>query len=163
MSMRTRSIVVLLVLLNALLLSLVLYEFVSLQQVEDESASAMETPATELSLPQRAPVISRSIKDYGAVIARPLFNKERRPLEKDDNAGSDEDALAFTLVGVVLAGEQQVAIIYSRSQKQPVKVSLWGWIEGWRLVSVQAQGVHLRKGNRSLELELQRTSQAGTK
>lgn len=163
MATGARSKLLLLAMLNALLLLLLFYEYISLQQLEGTAFASENSPVSEWSVPQREPAINRSIDDYAAVIARPLFNKERRPVAKEQSADSDADAEAFILVGVVLTTEQQVAIIYSKSQKRPVKVSLWGWIEGWRLLSVEAQQVSLRNGNRSLTLALQRTSNTGEK
>ncbi len=159
---RSRPQIFLLMALNALLLSLIAYEVVSLQPKEGEAAGAVLSPA-QSPVARQQPKITRTLDAYGELVNRPLFNKERRPLEREEPANSEEDALAFTLRGVVITPAQQVAIIYSRSQQQPVKVPLWGWIEGWRLVSVQAGVAHLRKGSRSLELPLQRTSQGGAK
>ncbi len=155
--------VLLLLVTNALLISLLGYEVVSLQQPR-HTVMAEEAQAVEQSAVAKAPAApARTIDDYAEVTNRPLFNSERRPLEKGEAEAIEEEALAFTLVGVVLTPEQQVAIIYSKNQKQPVKVALWDWIEGWRLVAVQANMVELRKGSRSVELVLQRASQSGTK
>lgn len=152
-----------LLLLNALLCSLLLYEVVTLQQqaYTPDVSEAMALPlAPEL---MRGSRLEHSLADYAEVTSRPLFNKERRPLAKSDAGVSDEDAKAFSLVGVVLTPEQQVAIIYSRNQGQPVKVALWEWIDGWRLISVVADTVQLKKGSNTLSLSLQRTSNAVTK
>jgi hypothetical protein len=151
----------LLLALNALLFSLLGYEVMALQQHQAVVSVAAPAP---LELPDAAqsPVVSaRTIEDYAEITNRPLFNRERRPLELQQADQVEEEALNFTLVGVVLTPEQQVAIIYSKKQKQPVKVALWEWIEGWRLVAVAANVVELRKGKRAVELELQRASRPG--
>lgn len=163
MTRHSRNYVLLLVLLNVLLLLLVVFEVLRLpmQQKTAEVIPAVTGEEPPLTRPET--VIPRSIRDYDEVIARPLFNKDRRAVVKEADAVIQEEALPFSLVGVVLTAEQQVAIIYSENQKQPVKLALWEWVDGWRLVSVEAQGVGLRKGSRTVELALQRTSGAGAK
>lgn len=153
----------LLLAINALLLSLMAYEVVSLQPPAVQEGRAVVPPPQNPLADVRNSDITRTLDDYGEMVNRPLFNRDRRPLENDEPANSEEDALAFSLLGVVLTPEQQVAIIYSRNQQQPVKVALWGWIDGWRLTALEASTAQLRKGNRSLELALQRTSQHGEK
>lgn len=163
MTMHSRNYVLLLVLFNVLLLLLMVYEVLRLP-LQQQAAEVIHAVASEEPLlPHREADIPRTIRDYDEVIARPLFNKDRRAVVKEADAVIQEETLPFSLVGVVLTAEQQVAIIYSENQKQPVKLALWEWVDGWRLVSVEAQGVGLRKGNRTVELALQRTSGAGAK
>lgn len=160
MVMRSRAMVLGLVLLNALLVSVVAYEFAGMAHSIDQNVTVKERLQPEVPEQQSKPASKHTIDDYSAMMSRPLFNKDRIPLEKTDTGDSEEDAKAFTLVGVVLTSEQQVAIIYSKNQNQPVKVPLWEWIDGWRLVTIEDHGVVLRKGSRSIELILQRASKA---
>lgn len=150
--------VLLLLLVNALLLLLLVYQITAMQQQENPSAAKAIAPDEPAMAERKRAHNVRSIDDYAEVVNRPLFNLERRPLELESEAQDEVDAQAFNLIGVVLTPEQQVAIIYSKNQKRPVKVAQWEWIDGWRLVSVQASVVELRKGPRSVELALQRAS-----
>lgn len=158
-SATARPQIVLLVVVNALLLLVMGYEVMGRPQQEVFPDNNDAAPLEQVEAPAEKMAPTQRVEDFEEIVRRPLFNRERRPIEKAaTDAADDTQADAFTLVGVVLTPEQQVAIIYSKTQKQPVKVALWEWIEGWRLVSVQASVVELRKGKRSLELALQRTS-----
>jgi hypothetical protein len=160
---RSGTIAVGLVLLNVLLLAVLVYEFFGLNVQQAQALAPAAETSSEIPLNPPEPVEHRSINDYDVMLVRPLFNKDRLPLDKDDSDAAAADASAFSLIGVVLTPEQQVAIIYSKNQVRQVKVPLWDWVDGWRLIEIEAQGVILRKANRSLELSLQRTSQAQTK
>lgn len=153
----------LLLTINLLLLATLGYEVLTLQQHQPVTGVEAAVPLEPPEPTRGKAVIARTIDDYAEITSRPLFNRERRPIEQQQAEQVEEEALNFSLVGVVLTPEQQVAIIYSKKQKQPVKVALWEWIEGWRLVAVAANVIELRKGNRSVELELQRASQPGAK
>lgn len=159
----SRATVALLIVINGLLLSGLLYELIGLKLAPNDVIAAVQPVVTELPKTNHKPVVKRSIDDYKAILNRPLFNKERRPVEITDSESTAEDEKAFNLVGIVLTPEQQVAIIYSKKQEKPQKVALWDWIEGWRLISVEANSVMLRKGTRSIELALQRASKTETK
>ncbi len=160
--MRTKYLrpqILLLVVVNTVLASLLGYEVMALRQQQPTvTAAAQKVPELTVATKGKSGA-PRAVKDYAEIINRPLFNMERRPLVQEESELSEEEARAFTLIGVVITPEQQVAILYSRSQQLPIKVAQWDWIEGWRLISIKANGVELRKGKNTLDLTLQRNSQ----
>lgn len=163
MAAGSRTILTLLIIINSVLLAMLMYEVIGLRFGAGDVSAAVEPVMPEMPANTKSPVKARSIEDYGEITSRPLFNQERRPTEITDEQDSEEEGNTLTLAGVVLTPEKQMAIIYSSKQEKAIKVPLWGWVEGWRLTSVEADKVTLHKGNRSLELELQRTSKPENK
>jgi hypothetical protein len=158
MAARSGAMVAVLVLVNGLLVAAMSYEWITLG-FEGIPTAAGDAPKVEVAQPSAVPVAKRRMEDYAAVLERPLFNEDRMPLTGDGD-GEDEETKDFALLGVVLTPEQQVAILYSKRQEQPVKVARWDWFEGWRLLEVKPQSVVLGKGSRSIEMSLQRNSQS---
>lgn len=146
-----------LLLVNGLLLAVLGYQWLNLDLEVRNANAALEPEPYELPSTNIEPFAKRAMSDYSAVTSRPLFNRDRLPLpESEEEAG--EDAELFSVLGIVLTSEQQVAILYSKTQKQPVKVALWEWIDGWRLIAVEPKRVVLRKGNRTMEMLLKHNS-----
>lgn len=113
-------------------------------------------------LPQPAVVAAvdmPSLAEFEVVVERPLFNEDRLPAEDEDAEGADEEmvetiteAPEVTLAGVVLTGDQQIAMLVNKGEALRLKVGMD--VEGWVLESLEPRRAVLSNGSNSLELEL---------
>jgi hypothetical protein len=71
------------------------------------------------------------------VLARPLFNPGRRPIETDVLGARGLPRLT----GIVVAGSQQVAIFAARSNEQPIVVEAGGRVGAYEVRSIADAGV----------------------
>lgn len=119
--------------------------------IELEEITPVTPAATELP-----PVTA-----YQEIVERPLFMADRRPYEPPPPAASPvtqrpSKAQQFSLSGVVITEQQNIAILQSADGKTMQRVALGEVIDGWTLTEVHEQHVVLQKDDdtRILELEI---------
>jgi len=125
----------------------------SLQSVFDPS------PVTPVMALRKAPPLHvedvPALEAYADIMARPLFNPERKPyVDAADNAGAGQagvsalgDLSLYRLVGLVKAGDVQLALIRKTGGSQST-VKPGDNLDGWSVVRLGPEGVTLSGGGR---------------
>lgn len=104
-------------------------------------------PAAEFSLP--------AIEAFTSVLARPMFSSTRRPpVEEVVVVATPEPTLDVTLRGIILTGEERIALIVPAAGAEMVRLKEDERFEGWTLVAVESDHVVFRLGTEELILEL---------
>jgi len=99
---------------------------------ELKRANFSEIVSRPLFSPARRPPVSRQVR------VRPPKAVQPRPVEP-----AREPPLRFALVGVVINGEQRLALIRHSRMKETIKVAKGGNLKGWRVERI---------GQRSIEV-----------
>jgi hypothetical protein len=112
------------------------------------AAAAPFTTAGIASLPEP------SSGPWSEQTARPLFSSDRRPPAVAPPATPRVDAepqppLAAT--GVILRSGGSIALL-KLGDDRTVRVTVGEEVEGWKVVSISSEGVHLTRGRRSVTL-----------
>lgn len=101
---------------------------------------------------------------YTAIIDHPLFTEGRLPEipeEQETEALEEEtqnsNASEFKLVGIVVSPENTQALLL-KPDRTVERVNLGNKIDGWELESVDMAAVVLVKGEKNIQLELDRTT-----
>jgi hypothetical protein len=107
-------------------------------------------------------------EDFEEVLARPLFNRSRRPDLAQENlqggSGSEEAAAAqISLNGVVLAGGRRVALLRLDSDPKVMHVAEGQRAGGWLIEAIRPDRIILRRGDSESEvaLDYKRKNDAG--
>ena len=109
-------------------------------------------------------------EDFEEVLARPLFNRSRRPDLPQENlqggGGVSEEAAAaqISLNGVVLAGGRRIALLRLDSDPKVMHVAEGQRAGGWLIEAIRPDRIILRRGDLASEvaLDYKRKSDAGT-
>jgi hypothetical protein len=119
-----------------------------------------QTPVTDLANPLWSLPLARLTQTRD----RPLFSPSRRPAPKatavsDETApvARDESARApppFALIGTVMSGDDQIAILFDKSVNAAVRLHVGASTSGWSLSAVSARSAVLRRGAASTTLTL---------
>lgn len=101
------------------------------------------------------------VSAYQEIVDRPLFMADRRPYEIPPAAATptnqrEPGLQQFSLSGVVITADQNIAVLQYADGKTLQRVALGEVIDGWTLTEVHEQHVVLQKGEdtRILELEI---------
>jgi hypothetical protein len=108
-------------------------------------------------------------EEFEEVLARPLFNRSRRPdlaQEKlQGGGGTSEEAAAakVSLNGVVLAGGRRVALLRLDSDPKVMHVTEGQRAGGWLIEAIRPDRIILRRGDSESEvaLDYKRKNEAG--
>jgi hypothetical protein len=108
-------------------------------------------------------------EDFEEVLARPLFNRSRRPDVVQDNlqaggGGSEESPAAqISLNGVVLTGARRIALLRLDSDPKVMHVAEGQRAGGWLIEAIRPDRVILRRGDSASEvaLDYKRKNDAG--
>lgn len=100
------------------------------------------------------------LKKFTAIVKRPLFYPDRRPLppepkEKPAPPPSAPD-VKLTLVGVFLTANAKVALIRNDQTHKVSRLNIGEEVANWQLEKVKPESVTLRRGDRSKQLPLLR-------
>jgi hypothetical protein len=106
-------------------------------------------PATKLD--------KKTADDFRETVGRPLFNPDRRPVERKETAAAEPktEANGLRLVGVMKAANQPPrALLRSATEPNGKWIAEGGEFNGWKLSKVNERSVVLQSGGRSQELQL---------
>jgi hypothetical protein len=96
-----------------------------------------------------------SESSFTAVLQRPLFSANRRPVHDAASAKASLAASAdFTLIGVVISGHERYALVRPSSGDGIQRVKEGGELTGWSAVSIGSDRVLLRQGTLQREVVL---------
>jgi type II secretory pathway component PulC len=108
-------------------------------------------------------------EDFEEILARPLFNRSRRPdlaQENPQGAGGSEEAAAsqISLNGIVLAGGKRTALLRLDGDAKVMHVAEGQRAGGWLIEAIRPDRVILRRGDAASEvaLDYKRKNDAGT-
>ena len=108
-------------------------------------------------------------EDFEEILARPLFNRSRRPdlaQENPQGAGGSEEAAAsqISLNGIVLAGGKRTALLQLDGDAKVMHVAEGQRAGGWLIEAIRPDRVILRRGDAASEvvLDYKRKNDAGT-
>jgi len=116
------------------------------------STTGVRLPAITFSTDAAPPPASV----FSDVDARPLFNPSRQPVASVAAVGNaaGTDATNLTLIGVILDGNDRLALIRSAGAAFATGVRQGASIEGWTVAEVDPDRVVLQSGVRKQELLL---------
>ena len=121
-------------------------------------------PKIEVSEPPKLALKEMPAADtYGEIVARPIFNAERKPDPDTRVAGSapaatsaDGDLSEFRVVGIVADSLTQRAIV-ERQGAAALHVAPGDSLGGWRITKIDAAGITATKDARSVRLVIPKT------
>ena len=87
---------------------------------------------------------------YAAVLERPLFSRTRRPAAQ---AGLLPASSSFTLVAIVISGDDRHALLASGQPAKTVRVTAGEDVGGWTVESILADRVIVRHGDQREEVK----------
>lgn len=103
--------------------------------------------------------------DYAEVTARPLFNENRRPEERDAEGSGQEEAVAaeesrselppLSLTGVIITPEQRIAMLRNTNDQEYVTLKEGEPLEGWTLEEVSRRRIVFAMGGQEEIVELE--------
>jgi len=119
-------------------------------------ASSMVKASDAVTVPPLQSFQPLPLLRYAEIKERPVFIDARRPEEDEVAAPPDQPPdQPLNLIGVVLIPNSAAALLRPEEPNAKVlRVPQGGMVDGWRLETVQAGKVVLRKGNEVRELAL---------
>ncbi|MGH6691731.1 MAG: hypothetical protein ACREF4_13755 [Gammaproteobacteria bacterium] len=97
----------------------------------------------------------KTADEFRDTVRRPLFNPDRRPIERKETAAPKAEASDLRLVGVMKAANQPPrALLRSAGEPNGKWVAEGGEFNGWKLSKVNERSVVLQSGGRSQDLQL---------
>lgn len=154
----SRGLALLLVALNLVLVGVLGWELRWSEQPEsvvDAGNSARQPAAAERERPR---FTLPPLGQYADIIARPLFNEDRRPTETAPRVAGPAPDVNFRLIGVVMTTKKKEALFQLTRRNEVARGGLESWIEGWMIESIEPDRVMLRRGPNTTELSLERSS-----
>ena len=115
-----------------------------------------EAPLPDSTAPVTA-LDKKTADEFRDTVRRPLFNPDRRPVERKETAAAAPKAEAsdLRLVGVMKAANQPPrALLRSANKPNGKWIAEGGEFNGWKLRKVNERSVILQSGGRSQELQL---------
>ncbi|HEV2552086.1 MAG TPA: hypothetical protein VGU20_32560 [Stellaceae bacterium] len=91
------------------------------------------------------------LRDFGEVLARPVFSETRRPPAPE--AAAPGATAPFALVGVVLSAKERHALLEHGLPPHIDRVAEGQEVDGWTLEAVQLDRVVLRRGDNRVEVK----------
>lgn len=103
------------------------------------------------------------IEDFSEVIERPLFSATRQEEEEvtaEDITPERKPAIdpRLKLLGIVISGDEQIALIKSRKDPKAKRVRINEKIEGWKLNKLEKNSANLILGKQEITLTMSRKS-----
>ncbi|MGE5146252.1 MAG: hypothetical protein ACM3N5_05855 [Candidatus Eiseniibacteriota bacterium] len=118
--------------------------------IVDRNAPTAGAPSKDAVRPAQEPAAFRPapLAAYGEVVARPLFNRTRRPI-----ADKAEGPLAggpggppLRLIGIVVDADGPTAFLKMKDGPKILRVKQGGTVEGWTVESIDGNSVTLARG-----------------
>jgi hypothetical protein len=133
--------------------------WVILGQLELEpqlEANANCTGASPTPVPELPPELHFNpppIEALQAVLERPVFAPGRRPLSEDAVELPAPKTLSFLLKGIVIDGDERVAVVIPKDKGKAMLLREGDIAEGWTLVRIEVDHVVLARGDAETVLE----------
>jgi hypothetical protein len=99
-------------------------------------------------------------RDFGEVLARPVFSETRRPPAPE--AAAPGATAPFALAGVVLSPKERHALLEHGQPPHIDRVAEGQQVDGWTLEAVQLDRVVLRRGDNRVEVKAKDRAAAPT-
>ncbi|MHA1152893.1 MAG: hypothetical protein ACTSQ7_09565 [Alphaproteobacteria bacterium] len=113
-----------------------------------------ETPPLA-ALPAQPYYEMASLEDFSAILERPLFSPTRRPPVQGVAAvDAPESRIQVTLVGVIIASEEQIAIVRLSDASRFARLSVGDSFQGWILETIEPSRITFRRGDVKEHIEL---------
>ena len=105
----------------------------------------------ERSLPALPP-----IETLSETVERPLFRADRRPAAVEETPEEVEDAESglFTLVGIIVAPTQRIALVKVRGSPEVLQLSEGQQANGWTVVQIRPEEVVFESDDKTETIEL---------
>ncbi|MBM7456048.1 hypothetical protein HNR62_001928 [Oceanisphaera litoralis] len=108
------------------------------------------------------------LEQFEEIMARPLFDDNRRPQEDEEEETVSESAAAirekWRLTGVVWENDQQLALFNERQGADRARLKTGMYLDGnWQLEDIGLDAVTLSDGSQTLRLELWEPRQPSTR
>ena len=108
------------------------------------------------------PLASLALDELGDTVRRPLFEKQRRPVEAPKVAAPaaalptrQADPSALTLQGIIFnEGGSGIALMRRTQTGQSVRLREGDTVDGWTVERIEAESVHLVQGDTRIALQL---------
>lgn len=113
------------------------------------AARAQQKPAVAAAIEPRFTM--PPLRDFGEVLARPVFSETRRPPAPE--AAASGATAPFALVGVVLSAKDRHALLEHGLPPHIDRVAEGQEVDGWTLEAVQLDRVVLRRGDNRVEVK----------
>jgi len=156
--MNSRRLTWLLIVINVVLVYLLSVVFFQGNQLEETTFSSSPIKNEVASIPS---LLQDENFDFSEVIERPLFNEERKPIELPDHEKQaiieNSDPTKFKLIGTVLLTGVSQALL-QKNNLTIERVELGDTVDGWELKSVEVDHIVIVKGEKNIQLDLQRKS-----
>ena len=121
---------------------------------EMESVTAASTQMS--SLPEIA-LTEKTLESYEQMVSRPLFLKDRRPVENAESSSTNisSDKMELILTGVVAKPEGMIAMLQDK-EKQSYQLQLHDGYKGWQVEAINAEKVVFVRNTERNELLLRK-------
>jgi len=146
---------------SALLLGVILFRLQSGPPKIDATAPVTSGRTADLSVLGTTLFAFPPLEEFSEIVERPLFNDTRRPFEPpspETVAASPPPPPAppprITLLGVVVTPETRSALLLDELRHQFIRASVGMSVSGWELSEVSPDGVTLRQGQMTRQLDL---------
>ena len=128
---------------------------VRIENAPEVDAEIAEAPVASSTLPNYIP---RSFDSFSEILERPLFYADRRlPAEprQESVAVAPPEPLRLNLEGVALMNDFKIALLRSQGSNELVQMAEGMTHNGWILELVLADKAVFRRGDASIEIELE--------
>ena len=112
-------------------------------QAAEQAVSVAPPPA----IPAKAEFTMPPRQDFVEIVTRPIFSPTRRPPPDTEVTFEEEvrSELEVSLVGVVIASGEEIAIVTPKNGSAFVRLSEGDRYQGWTVEQIDAQGVTFRR------------------
>lgn len=131
---------------------------------EPTAAAARQPPGPEVvpigSSPEEAPHVSDLSAPVASILARPVFRPDRQPFREAvvtvPARNYEQELSRFTLLGVLLLGDTQKAVITGKSPGRPERyeIGIGESLPGFEVKEIQQEGVLLTADGKEFLLPL---------
>ncbi len=117
----------------------------------DTAFPVADGPSQAVSVATAAPYAIPPLAELSETVGRPLFSPTRRPPEPETTLPEETPVQAtsgeLTLVGVVIAGENRIALVRQRNDSKLLRVVTAQIIAGWSVEEILPTSAILRRGD----------------
>jgi hypothetical protein len=160
---RSRSVMLtrLMIMLGLALGPLIYVEMEQQEAGAPEVVAASEAPATRpIAPPQDAIFTMPPRGTYDEVIARPPFSETRRPAPPGATAVANDQPLAVTVIGTIVAPGGVRALVEHGEPAQVTRVVEGQQIDGWTVKAILQEKIVLARSGTTIELKVKGSAQA---
>ncbi len=119
--------------------------------VPETAVPVGDGPSQAVSVATAAPYAIPPLAEFSETVRRPLFSSTRRPPEPESSLPDEAPVQAsgdeLILVGVVIAGENRIALVRQRNDSKLLRVVTAQEIAGWSVEEITPTSAILRRGD----------------